>query len=216
MMTEERVNQRFAGANVTIEGTLDEVTGWQFVMNNKQGQHIDVYPSGYRIKGRMSEEELKKLKKWLKERLAKDLAPEITAWIEENSPPITPARRLDSLTDAFLITALVAHIASAAGQHLIPHLLASPGYWGYAPGWQFEIGWWNVGIIVLIVATLRGGEASLRSTSVLVLSALWFGFAINHTREPIHGWHGYLAAAEFIGGIIGFILFIVMKSPKRS
>ncbi|MEW6778211.1 MAG: hypothetical protein AB1405_18080 [Bdellovibrionota bacterium] len=65
--------------------------------------------------------------------------------------------------------------------------------WGLSPGWQREIGLWNVGAVVLIFRSLRSKEPGvwLAVPVLLVWSAL-FGF--NHLLAFLHapGAQGHL------------------------
>ncbi len=63
------------------------------------------------------------------------------------------------------------------------HLAATTG-WVYAPGWQREIGFWNLGIIILSILVFKSGQ-SLKNTvlpAILILSAL---FAANHLYAAV-------------------------------
>lgn len=92
----------------------------------------------------------------------------------------------------YLILTAGALAAAFVAQAFRPDIGLAGTVWGMAPGWQREIAFWNVGMIVIILGVLWKGEmaaARLITRGLIVLSVL---LAANHT-------YGWVVAAETIG-----------------
>src|SRR2546428_1401789 len=78
-------------------------------------------------------------------------------------------------------------IISCLGQLGLPAELGAASAWGVAPGWQREIAFWNLAMYILIVRTLRSGDAASGRTLAIALLVLQFLAATNHAAAAIHG-----------------------------
>jgi hypothetical protein len=81
--------------------------------------------------------------------------------------------------------------------------------WGAAPGWQREIAFWNLATYIVIVRTLRRGDAGAMRLLVAALVALNFLVAANHLvtivasgAAPLNVVAGAINAASGILGLI--------------
>jgi len=92
------------------------------------------------------------------------------------------ARLLRSyLTVLAVLTAL-----SALAQLFFPEQVGATSPWGVAPGWQREIGLWNVAMYVMIVRTIRHGDKAAQRTIAIGLVMLQFLIATNHVAAIRH------------------------------
>jgi KinB signaling pathway activation protein len=96
--------------------------------------------------------------------------------------------------------------------------LAGTTAWGFSPGWQREIGFWNLGIIFITIQILRLG-IPVKNTilpAILILSAL---FAGNHyvtgSRNPSFYGHMIAYYLNIIPIMWAFILYTIGKTKKN-
>jgi hypothetical protein len=107
---------------------------------------------------------------------------------------------------------------AALAQLAFQQLGAAGTHWGYTPGWQHEIGFWNLGLILIILQALFKGtyNARLQITKALVLLSFLFG--TNHFIEVLKGGAIYShiggATENYIAVIWGSILLI--KASKKE
>ena len=106
---------------------------------------------------------------------------------------------------AFVYWWLTAFTWASFIQIFLPEMVASHTIWGYNPGWQREIGGWNLGMIIVIISVLRSG---VPVTNILVpgLCTLFAFFGINHLLAVLQhpNIHGYLIV------ILNFIPLLAM------
>jgi KinB signaling pathway activation protein len=81
---------------------------------------------------------------------------------------------------AYLRLLAVLTIVSGVGLLVAPSELGAVTSWGAAPGWQREIAFWNLATYILIVRTLRRGDARAMRLLAGVLVVLNFLVAANH------------------------------------
>src|SRR2546426_666519 len=74
-----------------------------------------------------------------------------------------------------------------SGLVLLPTELGARTPWGAAPGWQREIAFWNLSMYVVIVRTLRRGDAVSARLLVTALVVLNFLVAANHFATVMQG-----------------------------
>jgi hypothetical protein len=84
-------------------------------------------------------------------------------------------------------------ILSALGQLALPAQLAAASAWGFAPGWQREIGFWNLAMYIVIARTLRADDASGGRTVAIALVLLQLFAGTNHALAAIRS-HAMLNA----------------------
>jgi len=84
------------------------------------------------------------------------------------------------LLRAYLRLLAVLTIVSSVGLLVIPAQLGAITPWGAAPGWQREIAFWNLATYIVIVRTLRRGDAGAMQLLVAALVVLNFLVAANH------------------------------------
>ncbi len=108
---------------------------------------------------------------------------------------------------------------AALAQLGFQQLGAAGTHWGYTPGWQREIGFWNLGLILIILQALFKGtyNAKLQITKALVLLSFLFG--TNHFIEVLKGGAIYShiggATENYIAVIWGSILLIKVGNTKE-
>jgi len=71
-------------------------------------------------------------------------------------------------------------IISGLGQLLLPAEVAAASAWGFAPGWQREIGFWDLAMCIVITRTLRANDAVGGWTVAITLVVLQLVVATNH------------------------------------
>jgi hypothetical protein len=76
-------------------------------------------------------------------------------------------------------------IISCLGQLVLPARLAAASDWAAASGWQREIAFWNVAMYIIIVRTLRAGDAVGGRTVAIALVVLQLLAATNHTAAAL-------------------------------
>src|SRR5262245_23386620 len=78
-------------------------------------------------------------------------------------------------------------LASGFGQLALPAAVAGASAWCLAPGWQLEIGFWDLAMYVLIVRTLRANDVVAGRTVAIALVALQLAVAANHAVAAVEG-----------------------------
>ena len=87
---------------------------------------------------------------------------------------------MDRRTRIFLVISLLAFCSSFLVQTLFQFLAAEKSVWGGNPGWQREIAFWNAGLIVIIVLTLRANDARVAMAVAAGCTVLFFLLGTNH------------------------------------
>src|SRR5690348_10900103 len=79
-------------------------------------------------------------------------------------------------------------IVSCLAQLWLPTQLGASSAWGVAPGWQREIGFWNLAMYILIARTIRAKDAVASRTVAIALVTLQLLAAANHAAAafPSH------------------------------
>ena len=99
-------------------------------------------------------------------------------------------------------------IISGLGQLLLPAEVAAASAWGFAPGWQREIGFWDLAMYIVIARTLRANDAVGGRTIAIALVVLQLVVATNHAAAAIQG-HAMLntimAAINYGCGVFGAV-----------
>jgi KinB signaling pathway activation protein len=85
-------------------------------------------------------------------------------------------------------------------QLALQELGAQGSNWGYTPGWQREIGFWNIGLIAVLIPILRRGTADIQLASIRALVLLSALFGTNHAVEVFRGGHVHLGLWSHVGG----------------
>jgi hypothetical protein len=86
-------------------------------------------------------------------------------------------------------------------QLALQELGARGSNWGYTPGWQREIGFWNIGLIALLIPILRSGTLSIRIAAVRALVLLSALFGTNHAVEVFRNGQVHLNVWSHVGGM---------------
>jgi hypothetical protein len=76
--------------------------------------------------------------------------------------------------------------------------------WGYTPGWQREIGFWNIGLIAILAPIALNGSPEIRITTVRGLVLLSALFGTNHAFEVARG-----GGLSHIGGMVENLAAVV-------
>jgi hypothetical protein len=85
-------------------------------------------------------------------------------------------------------------------QLALQELGARGSSWGYTPGWQREIGFWNIGLIAILIPILRRGTAELQLSAIRALVLLSALFGTNHAVEVFRGGRLHLGLWSHVGG----------------
>jgi KinB signaling pathway activation protein len=76
-------------------------------------------------------------------------------------------------------------ITSFMGQLLLPAQVGAVSGWGVAPGWQREIAFWDLAMYIVILRTLRVGDAVVGRGVAIALVVLQLLVATNHAAAAI-------------------------------
>ena len=76
-------------------------------------------------------------------------------------------------------------IISCFGQLGSPQELGAASAWGSAPGWQREIGFWDLAMFITIARTLRANDPVGGRTVAVALVVLQFLVATNHVAAAL-------------------------------
>jgi hypothetical protein len=126
------------------------------------------------------------------------------------------------LSKAFIWLWIAGAAYAAFAQLFLARLGARGSVWGYTPGWQREIGFWNVGLIALLVAVVRIADQRLLRAAVGALVLLSLLFGTNHALEAFRGWHFHSELFSHVGGMAENYLavllggFVLVFSGARS
>ena len=77
-------------------------------------------------------------------------------------------------------------ILSGLGQLALPAELGAASAWGFAPGWQREIGFWDLAMSIVIARTLQTNDPVGGRTVAIALVVLQLLVATNHAAAAIH------------------------------
>lgn len=117
-----------------------------------------------------------------------------------------------NLAIVYLLVVLLALVIAFIEQAFLPRVLSRGSDWGFTPGWQREIAFWNVGLAVVIVGVLWVGDPdSIRVvvTAVVVLTTL---LGTNHLRAALanrSAWvHRVGAAVNYLAVVAGVIVLL--------
>jgi hypothetical protein len=122
--------------------------------------------------------------------------------------------------NVFLVALTVGAIVAACWQVGDQRWLARGTHWGYAPGWQREIGLWNIAIAALLLqVTLWGDVATKRlvvRTGVLLLVMLGRNHVVSLARQGGRHMYGSLIAIAFTMGTAGLGLVALQRSREPA
>ncbi len=98
------------------------------------------------------------------------------------------------LMRSFLIAAACCFAGAFVVQTFFPEIGGQGTAWGLAPGWQREIGFWNVFALAVVVGALTRGDGDTPRIVALGIVVLAFLLGTNHlvavVRHP-DGWAHY-------------------------
>jgi KinB signaling pathway activation protein len=120
-----------------------------------------------------------------------------------------------------LYLSLVAFVlaASFVTQAFVPGWGAAGTTWGLAPGWQREIGFWNLGMLVVVAAALITRDRRLRLTAACAVVTLNLLFGTNHllalAARPTAPVHLLGMIENYLGLILGTVAVVVeVRHPR--
>src|SRR5262249_15601073 len=103
---------------------------------------------------------------------------------------------------AYLAVVLVALGIGFVEQAFLPGFVSRHTTWGLAPGWQREIAFWNIGLIVVIGGILWSNDpTSVRAvvTAMVVLTGL---FGTNHLVAALSNRDAWM---HRVGAIVNYL-----------
>jgi len=130
---------------------------------------------------------------------------------------------VSALLRLFLWASAAAFAVAGAEQICIPAWLAQRTSWGQSRGWQREIGFWNLGMLVAVVLVIgaESPRAARRIAAALVLMFACFG--TNHLvavlAHPQAWLHWVPLAANYAGVILGAVALgreLARKAGERA
>jgi len=112
----------------------------------------------------------------------------------------------------YLTAAAVAFFGAFVVQTFLPQIGGTGTRWGLAPGWQREIGFWNVAMLVIILGVLTKTDASSARIVVRGLLVLGILLGTNHLFAIItdpQGWAHYTPMiVNYVGVIVGWLALL--------
>ena len=105
-------------------------------------------------------------------------------------------------------------IISGLGQLLLPAEVAAASAWGFAPGWQREIAFWDLAMYIVIARTLRANDAVGGRTVAIALVVLQLLVATNHAAAAIQSHamlNAIMAAVNY-----GCVVFGTLALSRRA
>ena len=124
---------------------------------------------------------------------------------------------MNKLLKALFIIVIVAMASATVMQIFIPEYNAERTGFGLAPGWQREIGLWNVAMIVILVRTLISGDK--KTINIVSSGAFVLGFLLgtNHLVEYISS----SMSINLVGAIENYafillLIFALMLEKKKQ
>lgn len=116
---------------------------------------------------------------------------------------------MNKLLRIVLTVAAVAFFGAFVVQTFFPQIGGAGTIWGLAPGWQREIGFWNVAMLAIILGVLAKPDASGARIVVRGLVVLGILLGTNHLFAVItdpHGWAHYTPMiVNYVGVIAGWL-----------
>jgi hypothetical protein len=113
------------------------------------------------------------------------------------------------LLRVYLVIMAIGTFIGATEQIFLAPWVARLSTWGFSAGWQREIGFWNLGAIVLVERALVSDAEEPKRLAAVVLVTLNALFGTNHLlalvagpRAPIHVWGTVL---NYAAGAIGVV-----------
>jgi hypothetical protein len=104
------------------------------------------------------------------------------------------------------IIAIIAMTGAAIMQIFIPNYDAKRTGFGLAPGWQREIGFWNIAMIVIFVGTLLTGDKNTVKIVSYGASTLGLLLGTNH----LIGFISTRKSINLVGAIENYVLIILL------
>jgi hypothetical protein len=105
-------------------------------------------------------------------------------------------------------------IISCLGQLGFPTQVGTASAWGAAPGWQREIAFWDLGMYIMIVRTLRANDAIGGRTVAIALVVLQLLVATNHGVAAIQS--QAMLNAIMAGVNYGCVVFGILALRLRA
>ncbi len=88
--------------------------------------------------------------------------------------------------------------------------------WGHAPGWQREIGFWNLGLLVVVLGALWNDDAAVARLVLRALVVLMALFGTNHLAAYLSNrdaWIHRIGAVSNYLGVVAAVALILSARP---
>ena len=121
----------------------------------------------------------------------------------------------------FLIISFSAFVSSFIIQTVFQKTIAGNfSVWGWNPGWQREIAFWNIGCAVISITALRIKDTASTMPIVLGFTILFAFLGTNHLAmlfvDPVSKFHWPPFIANYVGLFFGSKTLIQYKMKKLS
>jgi len=128
---------------------------------------------------------------------------------------------MDKNVRIFLIVSFIAFFSSLIIQTVFQKILAGEmSLWGWNPGWQREIAFWNIGCAIIAITSLRIKETESTIPIILGFTVLFAFLGTNHLFmlfiDPYNKFHWPPFIANYIGLFFGIKILIQYKLKKLS
>ena len=115
---------------------------------------------------------------------------------------------MDVRVRVFLIVCFCAFVSSLVIQTVFQKMVAGDmSTWGFAPGWQREIAFWNIGCALVAIGSLRLKATADAMPIVLGFTVLFLALGTNHAfalfQDPASKFHWPPFIANFVGLFFG-------------
>jgi hypothetical protein len=114
---------------------------------------------------------------------------------------------------AYLSAVALVLLVAFVEQALFPRFTAGQTAWGAAPGWQREVGFWNVGMLAVVAGMLWTGDTTGARVVTVALVILTVLLGTNHLLALVAGprrrGQVVAAAANYLGAATGVLAISV-------
>ena len=126
---------------------------------------------------------------------------------------------MDKRVKIFLIVCFSAFISALIIQTVFQRIVAGEmSVWGWNPGWQREIAFWNIGCAIIAIMSLRIKDTISTIPIVVGFTVLFAFLGTNHLFtlfiDPVSKFHWPPFIANYIGLFFGLKTLIQYKMKK--
>jgi hypothetical protein len=115
----------------------------------------------------------------------------------------------------YLLSWCIGCVVCAIVQIAFQESAALGSNWGLTPGWQREIGFWNIGLTAILLPVAISGTLSQATAATRALVLLSFLFGVNHAVEIARGGHVISHMKAFAANLLAFVFGVGLLVGAR-